>query len=332
MLGTRLSTLVSIYSLSILMLCGCTNRISPDELTGGWEVYGYSDDLTFDRCFFTSTRASFTGKYGYPHVTDYEVENGIVLLSDARWAQGFSFTAERIDADTLFLGNGNRYVRSEDTKHWPTYELPSVPGGNAPPPQQKSTNRVILHFYPDSVSGKPVLRYGPQAISPNELPLLLYQGHTTRTEVILFAGRDLSLVHLRQLFFALRYNALSYIYLVADHRGFEDFTLMKDYLPIWWEELESLSPAIPLPPPPLYSSRAEFIRAPDTREISIESIQDTSIVADLPGDYVYLVSVSPELDLSDYLWIKQCLARREKQGEFIFRLDIDLQAGALPSK
>lgn len=149
MLCVRLTPFASIYLLGILMFCGCTNRISPDELLGGWEIYSAKDGLIFDQCFFTPTQASFIGEYNHPHVTGYRVENGLIHLSDARWAHNFSFAAEGVDADTLFLNNGNRYVRSEDTKHWPVYKLPSVPGGTAPPPHQRNTHRVVLNCYPD---------------------------------------------------------------------------------------------------------------------------------------------------------------------------------------
>lgn len=185
---------------------------------------------------------------------------------------------------------------------------------------------IFKHSYhpnPDPVSGEPVLRCGNRVISTKELLLALAQGHNKRTEVILFADRSLSLAPMRQLFFELRLNGLQSIYLVADHRGFDEFTCVKDYLPIWWEELKNMSPAIPLPPPPLYSSRTEYLQSSNVRQVVLESLRDTSIVASLSSDYVYLVSVSSELNLSDYLWIKQCLARRKKQGEFLFRLDID---------
>lgn len=324
MISVRLPSLTQVYGLSFLIVAGCSSPISTDELTGRWEAYDYNDGLPFHECFFTSSRAGFVGEYGHPQTTDYLLENGVIHLAEARWTQGFSIPVEHRGNDTLYLGDGVRFVRAEGGKHeaFLKYELPAVPGGVALPERRQSTYRVILHYSLATGSGDPVIYCGNRVLAIEELTLALSAGHSKRTEVLLFAEHTFPLSHLRDLYTELFFQGVRPVWLIASEKGPNDFTFMKDHPSIWWEELKNAHPSMPLPPPPVHTSRKDFLAAKDTKLVDISSLQDTTILDSLEDEFVYLVTVSPELNFSAYLRIKHCLARRHDQNGFRFKLEI----------
>jgi hypothetical protein len=328
-------TLLTTTLLSLMIVAYSCNRSVPvAELICSWEtIYNYgSSNPSYYQLNFSQNQVIVTGEFHHPQRANYTYREREIIISHKDWPLGISLTIDYLTGDTLYLDDGTKLVRMNREFNQTVYDLPSVRGGISLPVQERSITLQTFQYYHTGGDNTPTLHFNSHTITPEDVPLALV-AHHSKGVVLLFADRSITVAELHGFYLLLAKSGVRKLYIVSGQQGFDTFTCMKDQPHVWYEELENLTPSIPLPPPPLVTSREEWLSLPNSRQVRISAVSDTSIISVLDTNLEYLFTIDSKLSLQEYLKIKQCLSSWRVKNDLRFILELDKKTvGLLPMR
>lgn len=305
----------------IFSACG---EIKKGDIKGNWTVMlsGF-DEPTFTEIDFLEDKVELIDDYLFKESGSYRVEDEKISISLNRDHLGIETKIENLSADTLMIFDSLIYYRNEEisNSHIEEYELLGI-----------RTNRLLsnekqfyctIHFY-KSESEEIKIRCGSKMANFDDIPLFLERSHSVQ-KVLIFLGKGIDLKDLKKLYFRLASIRQLDVWLATKREGISDTHVFKDNVEIWWSDLEihlmnsKLHQPLPPPPPPELMSKAIYLKE-GGEEVKISRRDDLDKIAKLYDDKRYVVSISRDLSVGDYLGLKKRL-REKRNNQIVTEID-----------
>jgi hypothetical protein len=304
-----------ILIISILIFASC-KEITKNDINGNWIAVpsGY-DEPTFWEINFKEDKVELIGDNLFKEVGSYQVENGEIRIQLNRDDLRMETKIQNLENDTLLIFDSLTYHRNREitNSNFEEYELIGIPTNRFLSTERKLFH--LIHFY-KSKDDEVRIRLGDKLTNYDDVPLFLAGGHS-QPQVLIFVGEGINLKDLKNLYYRLISSGQSQVWLGTKKEGLTDTHIFKDKIEIWWEDLENhlaklTKPQPPPPPPPIDFTSKENYLIKIGEEVKILNRDDFQKIEELENNKRYVVSISTDLIIEDYLELKKMVAEKKK--------------------
>ena len=321
-----MKNLIPIVIISISLL-SC-NKITVEDLQGNWTFTPSnwtgktinSIPLDYSELIIRKQNAELIDQNLYKEVGELELkDNNISILLD-RDSVRIELKIDVIDHDTLTLDNGQTLMRNFQpiNAYHEAYELIGIPNPQLLSDIENYTH--IIHLY-KSLDNQLRIRYSTKFAELEDIPILLERHSSlTQTKVVLFIGKGVKLLELKQLLLVLSQSGVTDIYLATKKSGINDTEVFRDRIELWWDDVvafrKSLKKATPTSPLHPFLNKETYLDF-GTKVISIESQNDFSNLSTITDENKYLIEISVNLSLDQYIKLKKEIKIKRKTNRKI---------------
>lgn len=293
------------------------NQVERQDLTGHWEFFpivGVEENQAIPQVMnFSGENATLIDDYLFQQAGTFEFEGKRLKIS-LEGGQQLELEIRKFEKDTLETASGSVFLRIWNISEFDfeEYQLIGISAGEG---LNANVLFTVIHFYKNA-ENEVKIRAGETFIEYSDLPLFL-----ERTPALaVFVGQGIGLTDLKELYFSLAAVGKIRVTLVLNQAEYGRYQVFRDWIEIWWDDVESHFVKdkwmLPPPPPPeiRITSRKEYLTQ-GVEVIEINEPEDLGKISGLKNDKKYLVSISENLSLEDYIKLKKrVFEMREEQN------------------
>lgn len=308
--------LTVILILSIVIV-SC-NKINEQDLLGEWSTLPITDSTEYHTLIFEKNKIKLIDSYEFIESGSYEIKghkliitlrNNNIIVTPISDIKKDSITIfEKTYYKGLELGNVNYYV----------YDLLGLKSKKRINPESSSG---LFHVYKSN--DLLVIRYGDRLIEPSDLRRVIFSGHgILPSEIELFIGNQINLEDLKEIYYNLKNCQIRKVNIIVNKYAPLDYRIITDYIEIFDDDEENYF--INSPPSmrtEYYETRRSYLEQ-NTEIIEIKVKNDIYKLQKLTENKKYLVSISNDLEINNYLRLKELISNLKKAKKLRIRTEI----------
>ncbi|MBC6993360.1 hypothetical protein QWY85_16920 [Neolewinella lacunae] len=300
--------------IAALLFASC-KEITKEDLKGDWiAVPNGCDEPLFDGINFKENGVELFGSDSFKETGGFQIRNGVIKIPLDRDDLTFETEIQHWEEDTLVIFDSLIYHRNREITHFDFEEYELIGIGTEAYLSKANDFNYVMHYY-RTADNLIKVRLGDKATTLDEIPLFLANGNGNR-RIVVYIGKGITLNDLKNLYYRLASVQQLRITLGTKRDGFSSTHIFADIIEIWWDDLvshlEKLPTPQPPPPPPTDFTSKESYLTEMGEEVEIFAKDDFRKIEDIATGKKYVVSISSNLSVENYIGLKKLVVRKRK--------------------
>lgn len=309
----RLILLITLFS-----FISCKEKFNPKEFKGTWFLFGNNDSLASPVITFKNDSIFLEDSFCYPLNYKYEVKDDKFVCISNSDTLIFKFNFERTDTTLTF--DKQKYFFSEGHLHNNSpkeYELINTNSKNKITIDSLNTFKSGFHLLKDSDKNLLLKLNDKYTNDLNILTHFAFQSHKPIDTQVMYIGDDVNLTELIECFKKLyQVNTKKAMLITCINMKKKSYCGFLDEFEFWDRQLFEMNSE---PISRSNNSRKKFIIKHKPTVIKIYSKKDFEKLNHINKKDKYLISISSNLKIEDYINLKEKIFKIDKniRTEFI---------------
>lgn len=295
--------------LVIQLFATSCSQIETNDLQGRWSYQPANSSVPeFTEFIIKNDTVELIADDLFKEMGIVSIEGNNLIFKLMRGDFYLTYEIDNLQNDTLNIKGNLKFLRNFylGFSDFGRYELINISTGNLH--STKANYYSTIHFY-KSEKDELQIRCGDKMVELREIPLFL-EGHPQiePRELVILLGKGIVLRDLKLLYYALNQSGYDPVYLGTKRYGLSDTEVFRDDVEVWWDDVEefrkSHKPMHPPMPLPTYKNKSSFL-ASGGKEIKIDSVKDIALLDSLNDSGRYVVAMSQNLSVEQYIQVKQ---------------------------